>query len=99
MEALKEPSPTRHFQHLSDYNMRLGTSLYSRPSTMVGKRSYQNTLVLFRDLSRRMSLETISLITTDGFGFYEKVVGRLFGSACVISGGMKRWRSSRARSF
>ena len=53
------------------------------PSTMVGKRSYQNTLVLFRDLFGRMSLETIPLITTDGFGFYEKVVGRVFGAACV----------------
>src|SRR5262249_2193402 len=53
------------------------------PSTVVGKRSYQNTLALFRDLSRRMSLEAIPLIATDVFGFYEKVVGRVFGPACV----------------
>src|SRR4026208_1925947 len=39
------------------------------PSTVVGKRSYQNTLAVFRDLFRRMSLETIPLIATDGFGF------------------------------
>src|SRR5262249_15819259 len=42
------------------------------PSTIVGKRSYQNTLVLFRDLFGRMSLRTIPLITTDGFGFYQR---------------------------
>src|SRR5262249_39433209 len=35
------------------------------PSTVVGKRSYQNTLSLFRDLSSRMNLEAIPLITTD----------------------------------
>jgi len=63
------------------------------PSTMVGKRSYQNTLVLFRDLFGRMSLETIPLITTDGFGFYEKVVGRVFGAACVYGQVIKTRRN------
>jgi IS1 family transposase len=52
------------------------------PSTVVGKRSYQNTLALFRNVSSRMTLEQIPLIVTDGFGFYEKVVSRVFGSAC-----------------
>ncbi len=52
------------------------------PSTMVGKRSYQNTLVLFRDLSRRMNLEIAPLVTTDGFKFYERVIGRVFGPTC-----------------
>jgi transposase-like protein/IS1 family transposase len=65
------------------------------PSTMVGKRSHQNTLALFRDLSRRMSLETISLITTDGFGFYEKVVGRVFGPGCVYGQVIKTRRNDR----
>jgi transposase-like protein/IS1 family transposase len=63
------------------------------PSTMVGKRSYQNALVLFRDLFGRMSLETIPLITTDGFGFYEKVVGRVFGAACVYGQVIKTHRN------
>src|SRR5262245_57191595 len=49
------------------------------PSTVVGKRSYRETLNLFGDLFRRMSLETIPLITTDGFKFYETVIGRVFG--------------------
>ena len=53
------------------------------PSTIVGKRSYRGTLNLFGDLSKRMSLETIPLITTDGFKFYETVIGRVFGPGCV----------------
>jgi transposase-like protein/IS1 family transposase len=65
------------------------------PSTIIGKRSYQNTFALFRDLSRRMSLETIPLITTDGFGFYEKVVGRVFGPACVYGQVIKTRRNDR----
>jgi transposase-like protein/IS1 family transposase len=65
------------------------------PSTIVGKRSYQNTLVLFRDLFGRMNLRTIPLITTDGFGFYEKVVGRVFGPACVYGQVIKTRRNDR----
>jgi IS1 family transposase len=65
------------------------------PSTVVGKRSYRNTLVLFRDLSRRMSLEIIPLITTDGFGFYEKVVGRVFGPGCCYGQVIKTRRNDR----
>jgi transposase-like protein len=40
------------------------------PSTVVGKRRYQNTLSLFRDLSSRMNFEQIPPVVTDGFGFY-----------------------------
>jgi IS1 family transposase len=50
-------------------------------STVVGKRSYQNTLALFRSVSNRMNFKQIPLIVTDGFGFYESVVGRVFGPA------------------
>jgi hypothetical protein len=53
------------------------------PSTVVGKRSYQNTLALFRSVSSRMTVEQIPLIVTDGFGFYEKVIGRVFGLVCL----------------
>jgi hypothetical protein len=42
-----------------------------------------------------MSLETISLITTDGFGFYEKVAGRVFGPACVYGQVIKTRRNDR----
>jgi transposase-like protein/IS1 family transposase len=65
------------------------------PSIIVGKRSYQNTLALFRDLSRRMSLETIPLVTTDGFKFYERVIGRAFGPACVYGQVIKTRRNDR----
>jgi transposase-like protein/IS1 family transposase len=65
------------------------------PSIIVGKRSYQNTLALFRDLSRRMSLETIPLITTDGFKFYERVIGRVFGPACIYGQVIKTRRNDR----
>ena len=50
---------------------------------MVGNRSYRYTLDLFRDLSNRISLEVIPLITTDGFKFYKRIIGRVFGAACV----------------
>ena len=48
---------------------------------LIGKRSYRNTLDLFRDLSNRMNLEVTPLITTDEFKFYQRVIGRVFGSA------------------
>jgi IS1 family transposase len=63
------------------------------PSTVVGKRSYRNTLDLFQDLSHRMNLEVIPLITTDGFGFYEKVVRRVFGPACLYGRVIKTRRN------
>jgi hypothetical protein len=62
---------------------------------VVGKRSYQNTLALFRNVSSRMVLEQIPLIVTDGFGFYEKVVRRLFGSACLYGRVIKTRRNDR----
>ena len=65
------------------------------PSTVVGKRSYRNTLDLFRDLSNRMNLEVTPLITTDGFKFYERVIGRVFGPACVYGQVIKTRRNDR----
>ena len=50
---------------------------------------------LFRDLSNRMNLEQIPLIVTDGFGFYEKVVGRVFGPACLYGQVIKTRRNDR----
>jgi transposase-like protein/IS1 family transposase len=65
------------------------------PATVIGKRSYRNTLDLFRDLSKRMNPEVVPLITTDGFQFYEKVVGKIFGSACVYGQVIKTRRNDR----
>ena len=65
------------------------------PSTVVGKRSDQNTLSVFRNVSSRMTLKQIPLIVTDGFGFYEKVIGRLFGPACLYGRVIKTRRNDR----
>ena len=65
------------------------------PSTVVGKRSYQNTFSVFRNLSSRMILEQIPLVVKDGFGFYEKVVRRVFGSACLYGWVIKTRRNDR----
>jgi transposase-like protein/IS1 family transposase len=65
------------------------------PSTVVGKRSYRNTLDLFQDLSNRMNLEVTPLITTDGLKFYERVIGRVFGPACVYGQVIKTRRNDR----
>ena len=65
------------------------------PSTVVGKRSYRNTLDLFRNLSHRMNPEIIPLVTTDGLRFNENVNGRVFGPACVYGQVIKTRRNDR----
>ena len=52
-------------------------------------------LSVFRNLSSRMNLEQIPLVVTDGFGFYEKVVRRLFGPACLYGRVIKTRRNDR----
>jgi hypothetical protein len=42
-----------------------------------------------------MNLEVTPLITTDGFKFYERVIGRVFGPACVYSQVIKTRRNDR----
>src|SRR5215470_11298434 len=67
-------------------------------STVVGRRSYQNTLALFCDVAERASQEDqedIPLITTDGFEFYERVVAQVFGPACVYGQIIKTRRNNR----
>ena len=53
------------------------------PSTLVGRRSYRNTLSFLRDVAQRINLAGLPWIVTDGFEFYEKVIRRVFGSACL----------------
>ena len=65
------------------------------PSTVVGRRSYRNTLTLFRDVAKRMNLGRLPLIATDGFEFYEKVVRRVFGPACLYGQVIKTRRNDR----
>ena len=65
------------------------------PSTVVGRRSYRNTLALVRDVSSRMDLQDLPLIVTDGFDFYEKVVRRVFGPAALYGQVLKTRRNDR----
>ena len=65
------------------------------PSTVVGRRSYRNTLALLRDVSNRMDWERLPLIVTDGFDFYEKVVRRVFGPAALYGQVLKTRRNDR----
>lgn len=65
------------------------------PSTVVGRRSYRNTLRLFQDIVSRMNLVPFPLIATDGFEFYEKVVRQVFGPACLYGQVIKTRRNDR----
>ena len=65
------------------------------PSTVVGRRSYRNTLALLRDVANRMDWERLPLIVTDGFDFYERVVRRVFGPACLYGQVLKTRRNDR----
>src|SRR5450756_2530924 len=65
------------------------------PSTVVGKRSYRNTLTLFRDVCARNHGNNVPLIATDGFKFYLQVVRRLFGTACLFGQVIKKRRNDR----
>ena len=64
-------------------------------STIVGRRSYRNTLALVRDVSQRMVFATPLLIVTDGFEFYQTVVRRVFGSAALYGQVIKTPRHDR----
>ena len=65
------------------------------PSTVVGRRSYRNTLALVRDVSTRMEFATCPLIVTDGFEFYGKVIRRVFGPAALYAQVIKTRRNDR----
>jgi transposase-like protein/IS1 family transposase len=64
-------------------------------STVVGRRSYHNTLALFQDVAERTNHEDSPLITTDGFEFYERVIWQVFGPACVYGQVIKTRRNNR----
>ena len=62
---------------------------------LFGKRSFRNTLTLFRDLCARSNGNNVPLIATDGFQFYRQVVRRLFGAACLYGQVIKKRRNDR----
>ena len=59
-------------------------------STVVGRRSYQNTLALFQDVSNRMNLEDTPLITTDGFSSMKKSSGKSLGQPACMAKSSRR---------
>lgn len=65
------------------------------PSSIVGRRSYRNTEAVFNDVIFRGCLVGMILITTDGFEFYEKVIRKLLGVACVYGQVIKMRRNNR----
>ena len=67
-------------------------------STVVGRRSYRNTHALLNDTLARGITVGIPLIATDGFKFYARVIGRLFGTACIYGQVVKTWRKNRVTS-
>ena len=65
------------------------------PATVTGRRSYRNTLALLGNLASHIDLDGVPLIVTDGFGFYEQVVRRVFGSAVLYGQVLKTRRNDR----
>ena len=64
-------------------------------STVVGRRSYRNTLALVRDVATRMTFGTCPMIVTDGFEFYGAVIRQVFGPAALYAQVIKTRRHDR----
>ena len=64
-------------------------------STVVGRRSYRNTVTLVRDIATRMKFVTGPLFVTDGFEFYGTVIRRVFGPAALYAQVIKTRRHDR----
>jgi hypothetical protein len=65
------------------------------PGTVVGRRSYRNTPELFRNVVNRSEGSEKPLIVTDGFEFYGRVVGKVFGRNCLYAQVLKTRRNNR----
>ncbi len=74
-----------------------GTEVSTRlwPGTVVGRRSYRNTIGLFRDVVDRCKSAEKPLIVTDGFEFYGRVVRKVFGRNCLYAQVLKTRRNNR----
>ena len=64
-------------------------------STVVGRRSYRNTLALIRDVASRMTFAAGPVIVTDGFAFYGTAIRRVFGPAALYAQVIKTRRHDR----
>ena len=65
------------------------------PSTVVGRRTYRNTLDLFQAVLVRVKSPRIPMIVTDGFKFYRQVMKRVLGSAALYGQVIKKRRKAR----
>ena len=76
-------APFRRRQDLATW-IFVAIEVWSRlwPATVVGRRSYRNTLALLRDVANGMDWERLPLIVTDGFDFYVKSVTE--SVACLV---------------
>ena len=63
--------------------------------TVVGRRSYRNTEELFRDVIRKSGDTVFSLVTTDGFAYYQRVIWSLFGPSILYGMVQKTRRKDR----
>jgi IS1 family transposase len=64
-------------------------------STVVGRRNYRNTRALLRDVRDRSRRDNGSLIVTDGFEFYRRVIQENFGPTCPYGQVIKTRRNDR----
>jgi IS1 family transposase len=65
------------------------------PTTVIGRRSYRNTEAVFNDVLYRGTIVGRLLVTSDGFDYYEAVIRRLLGHACVYGQVLKTRRNNR----
>ena len=63
--------------------------------SVLGRRSYRNTAAVLSEVIRRGRPIGVPLIATDGFEYYFRAVGGLFGSACVYGHVLKTRRNNR----
>ena len=65
------------------------------PTSVVGRRSYHNTELLFNETIRRGKIVDTALVTSDGFEFYEKVVRSVLGVVAIYGQVIKTRRNNR----
>jgi IS1 family transposase len=82
-------------QHLWAYTV---VEVWSRlwTSTLVGRRTLQNTFHHFRDMKQRCRSSSSKVqIATDSFDYNADVIAQTFGPTCVHVQGKKRYRKGR----
>jgi IS1 family transposase len=67
------------------------------PACVVGRRSYRNTERIFNQTVRRGRIVGLTLVTTDGFEFYQRVVRKVLGVAAVYGQVVKTRRNNRVQ--